>query len=196
MIGAKPNKVFNSLVQGTGLLSFSRLPIILDDKLSTTSLQCNIKSYTIPDINAEILFDVGPFGIVTAVPTSTQIDARQNMLQIEFILDEDMTNYNLLYRWLDVYKRLTYRSETNTKDGKHWDAKQAFCPFVDVAMFNNNKIIKNVIRFEQVFITNVGSIAQDFSSDDPVIFSCRFVYNQFKIISDPDNINEVIGDYI
>jgi hypothetical protein len=195
-IGAKPNKVFNSLVQGTAVLAFSRLPILLDDTISTTALQCNIKKYAITDIVAEMQFDHGPMGTMAIVPNASQNDFSRTELAIDFILDSDMNNYNLLYRWLDVYKRLTYRTDKNTADGKHWDAKQAFCPYVDIAIFDNRKTIKNLIRFYQVFINTVGSLEQDFGSDAPIIFTCRFNFNQFLIYNTPDNINEVIGDYI
>lgn len=195
-LGAKPDSVFNSLVQGTAVLSFSRIPIKLDNMISTTSIQCNIQKYSVPNIDAEMQFDRGPMGTVAVIPNASQNDFSSTVLSVDFILDENMNNYNLLYRWLDVYKRLTYRTEFNTPDGKHWDAKQAFCPFVDIAIFNNHKKIKNLLRFERVFITKIGSFTQDFSSDGPIIFTCDFLYDEFKIFSDPDNIREVIGDYI
>lgn len=196
MNGAKPDKVFNSLVQGTAVLSFSRLPIVLDNDFSTTSLQCNIKKYGHPDIVAEMQIEHGPFGSTTIVPNAFQNDFSASDLSVEFILDEDMENYNLLYRWLDVYKRLTYRTEFNTPDGKHWDAKQAYCPYLDIAVFDNNKKIKNLLRYSKVFITNVGGFTQDFASSDPITFTCVFKFVEFHIFNKPDNIREVIGDYV
>lgn len=195
-LGAKPDSVFNSLVQGTVVLSFSRIPIELDNEISTTALQCNIQKYSLPDFVAEMSFDHGPMGSFAVVPNSSQNDFSRTELSVDFILDSNMNNYNLLYRWLDVYKTQKYRSEKNTKDDKHWDAKQAFCPHVDLAIFDNRKTIKNLIRFHQVFINTVGGFSMDFTSDDPIIFTCKFNFNQIKMYSNPDNIREVIGDYI
>lgn len=196
MVGARPDKVFNSMTQGGGVLSFSRLPIVIDNTISTTSLQCNIKKYGPPDFIAEMAVENGPFGTATIVPNSSQNNFDQSDLSVEFIMDEDMENYNLLYRWLDVYKRLTYRNDFNTPDGKHWDAKQAFCPYLDIAVFDNNKKIKNLLRFSRVYISRVGGYSMDFTSDEPVTFTCIFKFNEFHIYNTPDNINEHLGDYV
>lgn len=195
MQGHLPNKVFNPLVQGTGVLSFSKLPIIVNNELSGESIKCNIKEYTIPDLEAEMLYD-NFFGHSVVVPTAKSVDFSKVSLSVTFIMDEDLENYSLLYRWLDVYKRLTHRSDKNTPNGKHWDAKQAFCPYADIMLYNNNNRVKTVIRFSHVFINTLSSFSQDFSSDEPITFTATFKFDEFFIYNNMDNINTVLGEYV
>lgn len=195
MQGALPNKIFNPLVQGTGVLVFSKLPIIVDDTLSTTSIQCNIREYAVPEIKAEMQYDRF-LGATTVVPTSAVTDFSSVSLQVTFIADEDLDSYLLLYDWLDVYKRTTYRTDKNTPDMKHWDAKQAFCPYADICLMNNNNKVKTIFRFKRVFIETLGQLNQVFNSDEPVTFDAAFKFDEFFIYNKPDNINEIIGEYI
>lgn len=195
MQGHKPNKVYNPLVQGTGVLSFSKIPIIFDNTISSYSIQCNIKSYTLPTFNVDFQYDTTIAGHTTHVPTASVNDFRQSSVNITLICDEDLENYTTLYRWLDVYKRLTHRSEFNTKDQKHWDAKQAYCPFVDIMMYNNNNRVKNIIRFKRVYLESLGGLSQDFSSDNPVTFDIALKFDEFFLYNDIDNINTALGEY-
>lgn len=195
MQGHKPNKVFNPLVQGTGVLSFSKIPIIFDNTISSYSLQCNIKDYTMPGLRVEFQYDRTIAGHTTAVPTASVNDFSSVSLNVTMICDEDFENYTTLYRWLDVYKRLTYRSDFNTKDQLHWDAKQAYCPFVDIMLYNNNNRVKNIIRYKRVYLESIGDLFQDFSSDSPVVFSATFKFDEFFIYNDVDNINTALGEY-
>ena len=196
MQGNKPNKVFNQLVQGTGTLYFSKVPMIFEDgTLSAYSIQCNIHDYTGPQFNVEMLYDKS-LAHAAIVPTSSVNDFSATSLDVNFICDEDLENYTTLYRWLDVYKRTTYRTGNNTSDQKHWDTKQAFCPVADITVYNNNNVVKNILRFKKVFIASLGSLHQDFTSDEPVTFSASFKFDEFYIINDEKNINDAIGEYV
>ena len=112
------------------------------------------------------------------------------------LVDSNFQNYILLYNWLDVYKRLTYRTNVNTPDGKNWDAKQAFCPYVDIIVYDNRNNVKSIIRFKEVFIESLSPLSQDFTSDEPVKVTASFKFNEFFITNNPDNINEIIGEWL
>lgn len=195
MQGRLPDKVFNSLVQGTGVLSFSKLPMVVDNSLSTTSLQCNIVSYTVPPMRAEMRYD-HYLNAHTVVPTSSINDFSGSSLDVNFLVDSNLENYIILYNWLDVYKGQAYRTEKNTPDGKHWDAKQAYCPYVDILLMDNRNIVMSIIRFEQVYIETLGQLSQEFNSNQPVTVTASFKFNKFRVINNIDNINEIIGEYI
>jgi hypothetical protein len=196
MQGHKPNKVYNNLVQGTGLLSFGKLPFLFEENsLSAYSIQCNIKNYTLPTLTAEMLYDRF-LAHAAVVPTSSVNDYSALTLDVTLICDEDLENYTVMYRWLDVYKKTMYRTGNNTADEKHWDAKQAFCPVVDILIYNNNNVVKNIIRFKKVFITTLGGIFQDFLSDEPITFQASFKFDEFYIINDEQNINDALGEYV
>lgn len=196
MQGHIPNKVYNNLVQGTGVLHFSKLPMILDNSLSSQSLVTNITSYSIPPIEAEMKYDHYIAQSTTVIPTSSFNDFSGNSLTINLIADEDLENYRLLLNWINLYKRTTNRTANNTMDGKFWDTKQAFCPYVDIMMYNNNNKIINVIRFRKVYINILGQLSQEFNSDAPVTFDASFKYVDFAVVNDPDNITSILGDSI
>lgn len=192
----KPEKIYNRLIDGTAVMFFSKLPIkhSPDEDLSNEAIVCNIKGFAIPPVKADFSTTTFMHSSIN-VPNSKYNPYIGTTLNIAMILDEDMDNYTLLYRWLDVYNSTKYREDSNRPDGK-WDAQRAFCPFVDILVFDNNKTPKNIIRFKQVFINGLGGISQNFTSFSEVGFEASFLYNTFEIIKNPKDIEEVIGQYV
>ena len=196
--GPHSTKVLNRLVQGTGKVYFSILPIFLDqtDTLNNTSLEYNIKGFNWTGKAAN--FSINRFmSFVNIVPNSDTNDFTNNPITMEFICDDTLDNYCLLQRWVDVYRSLEYRKEYNSPPGKPlvWDAQRAWCGFVDMIIGNNTREIVSILRFKHVFCSEVGDLTMNFSSSDEVTFTSTFKYNSWEIIRNPSDVEDVLQQY-
>lgn len=191
--GPKLKVVENRLIQGCSKMIFGPLPVFLreDDTLNNASLEYNIAGFSWVGCVAgfsETYF----FGHKVNVPNSYVNDNEE--FTVEFILDANLDNYALLRQWVMLYKSTENRLDSNTPMGKPeiWDAQRAWCDYVDIWIVDNMNNTIAIIRYEHVFLYNLGAITMNFNSAEEVKVNATFKYNKYSIIRKPTDIQTIL----
>ena len=192
--GPYQEKVLNRLIQGCSKMIFGPLPVHLpsDDTLNNQCLEYNISGFSWAGANAN--FSESKFLGNTIYVANADVNVG-NDFTVEFIVDEYLNNYDLLMQWLYVYKSTENRLDSNTHIGEPeiWDAQRAWCDFVDIWVVNNMNWPTAIIRYEQVFLYNVGDITMNFNSGAEIKSTAMFKYNRARIIRNPQDVLDIVN---
>lgn len=193
--GPHLEKVLNRLAQGCSKIVFGPLPVYLDpeDTLNNQTLEANITSFMWSGAMAG--FSKSKFmGVEIQVPNS-QVNENQEFT-VEFVVDEDLDNYTLFRRWVDLYRSTENRLDSNNdyESGsiRIWDAQRAYCDFVDVWIVNNMNWPTAIIRYEHVFCSGIGAVTMNFATGEEVKSTATFLYNRARVIRNPSDIEDIV----
>ena len=160
----------NNFSSDSWRLSFSNIPQLDGDpKVDMLLIDTYIKTVTIPDlsidtINSEFLGS-----------SSRHVSSRTNdnlaQVALEFVLSEDMKNYNYFYQWFQMLRH----GKTQERLFKDCVAKE-----VSVELLDNQKRVVNKMKFTNCILNSVGSLNLTQGVSELITFSVLLQYQEMR----------------
>lgn len=188
------NPEFNSILNfsaGDKFIMTLTLPTILskyaevDPRLNIESLQMSIFGTVVPPINV-------PAVEVRYGGQSTNFSAHSRPvyepLSINFIIDNQYTNYYVLWRWLDLLNSATqsrYKgSPINVRESQIIGALTEYQTTVNILALDEYNIPAMIFRYTNAFITNLGGLTYSYREGKTIESSAQFAFGQLDVTTE------------
>tara|TARA_B100001996_G_scaffold121975_1_gene92240 strand:+ start:1693 stop:2244 length:552 start_codon:yes stop_codon:yes gene_type:complete len=154
------------------------------DKAQKVSFLC--QRAEIPDLQLGNV-DIPTRGMV---PIPVEGNLRYGDLSLEFIVDEDLTNYMELHNWiraLGTPQDMNERRAWIDKYAKDMPSKDARFSDATLQVLNNNNIANFDVVFKDLFPTGLSTLAFDVTGDDNNYFSATATFKY--VLYEVRNVN-------
>jgi len=152
-------------------VTFSNMPS-LSGQSDLAQFDNFVKSLVLPDYNmGEITSQYKTFQIRHPVAPRTNIDLSQ--VQIEFKLNEDMSNYLALFQYMQELKYGELSDDYTDELIRKYTIKSIILHLND----NQKRLIAR-IRFTEAFLLSLSSMALTTGSAEEITFTCNFSYSE------------------
>lgn len=160
----------NTFHSGLWKLTFSNIPTVSDNK-EMRFFDNYVKSIILPDYNIiESYSDLK--GERIRHPMS-RVNEELSPIQIEFKLSEAGTNY---YRLLEWMLGLRYKGQNLSNEV----LRKNYIERINIMMLDNQKRHVATVYYTNAFLLNLSSISLDSGSDEEIIFTGNFSYEEMK----------------
>lgn len=159
------------------VIRFSNLVNMTNEELDSHILNNYIKNVNIPNFSIPML-DTKYLHERQLHPNP--IGARDlQTINIEFILDEHMKNYYLLFSWIYYMRYGRSCGKTNLKGDEllRMDCVDA----IEIVSLNNDNKIISKIKFRHAIISDLGSLSLSYGSSDVISFAATFHYETIEL---------------
>lgn len=159
------------------LVRFSDFPNLTDISFDTHIFNNYIKTFNIPDISMTML-------------SSTYLHKRQlhpntkgsrdlQTITIEFIIDEEMKNWFVMYAWLvETRHGLTSGKKSLIQE----ELVRLNCvDAIEIISLDNNNNVKSKLKFKHCILSNIGSLQLQYGVSEEATFVCTFEYEEIDI---------------
>ena len=168
----------NQFTNNKFVVRFTNLVNMTEFELDEHILNNYIKSITVPNISIPML--ESKFMHERQLHPNP-IGARElQTVNIEFIMDERMRNYYLLYSWI-YYMRYGRTCGKKSLKGDELLRMDCIDAIEFVSLNNDNKIISKM-KFKHAIITDIGSWNGTYGSAEVVTFSATFNYETVELL--------------
>lgn len=194
MSTACSNPEFNSVLNfsaGDKFVMALTLPSILnkyaeiDSRLNIESLQMSIFGTVVPQINVPAV-EVRYGGQSTNVSTHSR--PNYEPLTVNFLIDNQYTNYYVLWRWLDLLNSATqshYKgSSLNVRESQLIGNLTEYQTTLSILALDEYNIPVIGFRYTNAFITSLGSINYSYREGKTIESSAQFAFGQLDITTE------------
>ena len=151
--------------------TFSNVPS-LSEQSEIAQFDNFVKSFVIPDYNMEEIYsDFKDFRI--RHPAAPKINNNLGQVQIEFKLNEDMSNYLTLFEYMRQLKYGELPASYLDKLIRNYTIKS-----IILAPTDNQKREVATLRFTEAFLLSLGSLGLTTGSAEELTFTCLFSYQE------------------
>ena len=188
------NPEFNSVLNfsaGDKFIMTLTLPSILnkyaevDPRLNIESLQMSIFGTVVPQIN------VPPVEVrYGGQSTNFSSHSRPNYepLSVNFLIDNQYTNYYVLWRWLDLLNSATqsrYKgSHLNVRESQIIGNLSEYQTSLNILALDEYNIPVIVFRYTNAFITNLGGLNYSYREGKTIESSAQFAFGQLDVTTE------------
>jgi len=163
----------NNFSSDSWRVNFSNIPKLDDDdKINMLLVDTYVKSVTIPDLSVEYI-NSDFMGSSSRHPNS-KINNDLAQVAIEFVLSEDMKNYNYFYQW---FQMLRHGISDQTK------LNDCVVKELQIQMLDNQKRITNKMIFTNCLLSSIGSLNLSMGQSELITFPVLLQYQEMKRIT-------------
>jgi len=160
----------NNFSSDSWRVNFSNIPKLDDDeKVNMSLIDTYVKSVTIPDLAVETI-NSDFMGSTFRHPNS-RINDDLAQVGVEFVLSEDMKNYNYFYQW---FQMLRHGISDETKLNK------CIVKEMVIQMLDNQKRVTNKMIFNNCILNNVGSLNLSMGQSELITFPVLLQYQEMN----------------
>jgi hypothetical protein len=188
------NPEFNSVLNfsaGDKFIMTLTLPSILnkyaevDPRLNIESLQMSIFGTVVPQINVPAV-EVRYGGQSTNFSTHSR--PNYEPLSISFLIDNQYTNYYVLWRWLDLLNSATqsrYKgSHLNARESQIIGNLSEYQTTLNILALDEYNIPVIIFRYTNAFITNLGGLNYSYREGKTIESSAQFAFGQLDVTTE------------
>jgi hypothetical protein len=152
---------------------FSNIPTINDTKVDMRLFDLYVKSIIVSDINEELVnSDILNFQIRHPI---TRANESLNQLIVEFVLDEDFTNYFTFFNFMQQ-ERYLYTENTPSEPNDVFRLNNIST--ISLELLDNQGRARKYLDFTEAYLTSLNSLNLIMGLSEQVTFNASFQYEQ------------------
>lgn len=143
-------------------LSFSNIPSFDGERVETSVFNDYIKTLTVPEMSLGLLTSL--FGHTRQIHPNTIGSRELGTVNVEMILDEELYNWWVAYKWL-YHTRHGLKTDKLSLKGEELVRNNCVEVF-EVEMLNNDKEPISKLQFNRCFLNNISSVSLEYGNSD------------------------------
>ena len=186
-LNPEPNSVLNFSAGDKFIMTLTLPPILnkyaeLDPRLNIGTLQMTIFGTVVPQIAVPAI-EVRYGGQSTNFSSHSR--PAYEPLSINFLIDNQYTNYYVLWRWLDLLNSATqslYKgSQLNIRESQLIGNLAEYQTTLNIVALDEYNIPAIIFRYTNVFITSLGGLNYSYREGKTIESSAQFAFGQLDV---------------